>query len=227
VHDPAARLQVARETLVQPSVARAQEDEPGGVPPPQEGLAKDLPEEHGRRALRRLVEDGGGQGIPDEPPRLRALPRAGEPLGQREATGNPARPCREAEAHHVEARAPGQAQGQEAGQKVPGCGQIRAVQRGPPPIVAIVDAQALLHEEEVRGPRPAQQVQGRLVTRDHQVRAVVHVFTGDGVRERGGAAAEDAPPLEERDLVPALLEGDGGGESREAAPDDDDPHRRV
>jgi len=110
---------------------------------------------------------------------------------------------------------------------VPRRGQIRAVQRGPPPIVAIVDAQALLDEEEVRGSRPAQQVQGRFVSRDHQVRAVVHVLAGDGVRERGGAAAEDAAALEDRDVVPALLEGNGGGEPGEAAPDDDDPHRRA
>ena len=131
------------------------------------------------------------------------------------------------EAQDVETRPPGQAEGQEPGQEVPGRGQVGTIERRPAPVVAIVDAQVILDQEQVRGPGAAQQVQRRFVARDHEVRAVVHVFARDGVREGGGAAAEEAAALEEGHLVPALLEGDGRGQSGETAADDDDPHRRA
>jgi hypothetical protein len=53
---------------------------------------------------------------------------------------------------------------------------------------------------------------------------VVDVLAGDEVAERRGPAAEDATALEEHDLIPALLQGDGRGQAREASTDHDHLH---
>ena len=57
----------------------------------------------------------------------------------------------------------GQAQRQQPGQEVPGRGELRAVERRPSAVVAPVDPQVVLDDQEVRGAGTPQEVEGRLV----------------------------------------------------------------
>ena len=106
-----------------------------------------------------------------------------------------------------------------------GRGQRRAVERAAAPVLDPLDPEVLLLEQQVGGPRAPRQRQGAAVRADHQVRAVVDVVAGHGVARRGGPAAENAAPLEEHDLVAALLERDRRGEAGEAAAHDEDLHQ--
>ncbi len=85
--------------------------------------------------------------------------------------------------------------------------------------------QVLLLEQEVLAPRAPNQVEGIPVGADHEVAAVVHVLARERVAVGGRAATQDSAPLEQRHLVPLLLEGDGGGQPREPGAQDDDLHR--
>ncbi len=205
VHHSPAPAEVCGQALVQAAVSGAEEDQARGVAAAQEGLAEDLAEEHGGGALGGLVEDRGGERIPEQPPRRCRLARAPEPFRERDVARHAPQAGAQAQAHGVQARAPGQPQGNEPGQQVPGRGQGRAVQRRPAAVVAVVDAEVVLDEQQVASARAPHEVQRGLVAGDHQVRPVVHVLAGDGVGERGGAAAQHAASLEQQHVVPALL----------------------
>ncbi len=182
-------------------------------------------EKDGGGALRGLVEDGQGEGVPQQTTRLAALAGSPEILGQRDARRRRAEAHGQAQPNRVPEDPPGHAQAQKAGQKVKGRGQGRAVEGGVAALVHVVDVQVLLDEKQVLGPRPPDEIEGGGVGGHHQVGAVVHVLAGEDVPEGGGAAAQHAPALQQRHRMPALLEGDRRGQAREAAPRDHDPHR--
>ena len=132
----------------------------------------------------------------------------------------------QAEAEGLRARAPRQAQAEQAREEVEGRGQGRAVEGRRPAVVHVVDTQVVLDQEQVLRRGPRQEVQRRPVRPDHEVGAVVDVLPGAGVAIGGRAPAQDPAPLQQHHLVAALLEGDGGRHPGEAAADDDHPHVR-
>ncbi len=152
-------------------------------------------------------------------------PHRREVLREREAVGTPAEADGEAEARGLQLHRERDAQAEEAGEEVQGRGQRRAVERAAAPVVDPLDPEVLLLEQQVGGPGAPRQRQGAAVRADHQVRAVVDVVAGHGVARRGGPAAENAAPLEEHDLVAALLERDRRGKAGEAAAHDEDLHQ--
>src|SRR6185295_2748019 len=81
------RLEVGGQPLVQLTPAPAEEHEARGAIRAEEGLAVDVPEERGIGTLRRLVEDGDGERVPEEPARDRALAVAAEIVGEAQARG--------------------------------------------------------------------------------------------------------------------------------------------
>src|SRR6185503_16159927 len=126
-HDTAPRLEVPPEALVELAVSAPQEDEARGGMAPEERLAKDVVEEDRGRPLRRLVQDRGGQGIPEQPPGLRTLAGAAQPLGERDPARRTAQGRAQAETQGLSPRPPRQAQAEEAREEVERRGQRRAV----------------------------------------------------------------------------------------------------
>ena len=225
VHHPAAPLEVRGDPLEEDTPPATQEDEARGAVVAEEGFLVDAVEQHGRRALDRLVEDGEGEGVPEQPSGRLALAAPAEVLGEGQALGPAPEANGEAHPDRLQLHGERHAQAEEAHQQVQGRAERRAVERAHPLVVHPLELQVVLGEDEVRRPGAPDEVQGRGVGPDHQVGAVVDVLAGERVARRGGPPAEDAAPLEEHDVVPPLLQRDGGGEAREASPDDDDLHR--
>jgi hypothetical protein len=181
-------------------------------------------EQDGRRPLHGLVEDGEGQGIPEELPRRLSLAAAAEVLGQGEAGRPPPEPDGEAHPHRLQLHGQRHAEAEEAREQVQRRDERRAIEGRGARGVHPLQPEVLLEGDEVAGSRPLQKVERRGVGPEHEVGAVVDVLAGDRVAGRGGPSAEDAAALEEHDVVPPLLQRDGRGEPGEASPDDDDLH---
>jgi hypothetical protein len=65
------------------------------------------------------------------------------------------------------------------------------------------------------------------VGRAHQLAAALDVLAGHEVAEGDDAAADAVAGLEHQDVVARRLQLEGGGQAREAGPDDDDPLARL
>ncbi len=222
--DASARLEIGREPLEQRAPAAPREHEPRGAMVAQEGLLVDAVEQHRRGALHGLVQDRDRQRIPEQAARGLALARAAQVLGERQAHGRPAEAHREAEADRLQLDGERKPQPQQAHQQVERRYERRAVERAHAALVDPLELQLVLERQQIAGPRAAQQVERRVVAADHQMGAVVHLVAGRRVARGGGAAAQDAAPLQQHDLVPPFLEPDGRGEAGEAAAEDDDLH---
>ena len=190
----------------------------------QEGVAVDAVEQHRRRPLGGLVEDGQGQGVPQQTARGLALAGFPEVLGEGDPVRRFPEADGEAEPQRLEADAPGNAQGEQARQQVQRRGEGWAVEGSEAAVVHVVDVQVVLLQQQVLGSGPSHEVEGVGIGADHDVGSVVHVLARNRVAIGGGASPEHAPPLEQGDLVPALLERDGGGQAGEAGTYHDDLH---
>ena len=219
-------LEVTGHALVQLRVAAAEEHEPRSVAPGEERLAIHVVEEDRGGALGRLVQDRGGEGIPQQTAGVGAL--AVSPQVFRES--HPERRLAEAHGHPQAERLPPhrprQAQAEEAREQVQRCRQRRAVQGRPAAIVHVVDVQIVLEDEQVLRARAAEEVERGGVGPYHQVRPVVDVLARHRIAIGRRAPAEHPAALEQGDLVAALLQVHGGGEPGEAGPDDGDLHGR-
>ena len=147
-----------------------------------------------------------------------ALAGAGEVLGQRQALAA-ARPKRTASPRRSACRRTlqGRRRPQEPGQQVQRRGQPGQSSEVQASVVARSrSASRSCTSRRSAAPARRSEVERRRGSADHEVRAVVHVLAGCRVRVRRGAAAQDAAALEQRHLVPALLQRDGGGQAGEA-----------